>query len=289
MHIPQVSNALFNKALEEGIQPRRAFLISKYLDPLFNVVLLETTNTCTRSCSFCLFGVEGHAPKKEMSWSALESIAQQLGKLNYSGRISPFGINEPLTDPRIFEIIQLFRQQVPRAFLSIISNGDLLKPEKLEKLWDAGLDAVGISVYDDATLDKLQWLGQYKNRVRFMDMRNPGEIIENRAGTLDWSKRDMSNKPCLRPQNMLVIRHTGKVALCCADMKADLEMGDVHTQSLTEIWYSPKFKQIRQQLQEHRRGLLCEGCDHSGMTSPLRAPLNLKPILFSPAESAAKV
>jgi 2-iminoacetate synthase ThiH len=87
---------------------------------LFSVVHIETQNLCTRKCWYCKFGQERRDPSVTRLPDALiEKIADNLKDLDYRGRISPFGINEPLMDPRMLDIIRLFRAKCPRAFISI--------------------------------------------------------------------------------------------------------------------------------------------------------------------------
>jgi radical SAM protein with 4Fe4S-binding SPASM domain len=235
---------------------------------MFNVVLIETQSSCNRACLHCKHG-QGAAPVERMHGDVINEIAWQLRKLEYQGRISPFGINEPLLDPRIRGVVQQFRSACPKAFISLVTNGDRLTIALRDRLFDSGLDGLGISIYEDAVWDRAQQFIHPK--VALLDMR--GAAFENRAGFLPGFE-PRPDLPCLRPSNMLVIRPSGDVVLCCSDMSGEVVMGNVMEQSLMEIWQCEAFERYREQLKSDRHGLkLCEGCSHRGTTSGVRYPL----------------
>ena len=60
--------------------------------PLFDVILIETHNACTRTCWFCKFGQARQDPQPlEMTWSTIKRILFNVRDLDYRGRISWFG------------------------------------------------------------------------------------------------------------------------------------------------------------------------------------------------------
>lgn len=247
---------------------------------LFNVFTIETHNRCTRRCWFCKFGQKSRSSSYRLLPDELiEKIADNLHDLNFRGRISPFGINEPLLDSRMVDIIRLLRSKCPQAFISIGSNGDLLTEEIFHALMAAGLDALGLAVYDEASWKRLEPYHKYPN-VRFNDMRIPDRWVENRGGSLGnakpWPALDI-HRPCLRPFTMMVIRSDGNVVLCCGDMYSDVVLGNVAQQRLEEIWNSEGFNFYRTRLASAgRAGLkLCQGCSHDGSTCAEDFPYDL--------------
>jgi radical SAM protein with 4Fe4S-binding SPASM domain len=247
---------------------------------LFDVVLIETHNRCTRRCWFCKFGQERQDPERQdMSDEMLLQLANNLQELEFAGRISPFGINEPLIEPRIINIIKLFRTKCPKAFLSMNTNGDRLNEQLLQQLFEAGLDALGISIYDDLGMKRLAAYGQ-DSRIALIDMRQPDQKIENRGGEIkvngDRFPADyFTLSSCSRPFNMLIIRPTGNVVLCCSDMYGDVVMGNVSESRLEDIWNSEAFTHYRQELRTQGRTnlRLCQDCSHDGTTSQVYYPV----------------
>jgi MoaA/NifB/PqqE/SkfB family radical SAM enzyme len=238
---------------------------------LFSVIEIETHNRCTRRCWFCKYGqVRQDSDKTVMSDELIEKIADNLHDLDFKGRISPIGINEPLLDPRLPEIIRLFRAKCPQAFISIVSNGDLLTQELFQSLRSAGLDGLRLSIYDDKAWHRLARYAQYP-QVQLFDMRQPENLIENRGGWIRQARFTPAidiHRPCLRPFHMLIVKAGGEVCLCCADMYADVVLGNVAHQRLEEIWASKGFRHYRAKLVTTGRvGLqLCQNCSHEGRT-----------------------
>ena len=247
---------------------------------LFNVVLIETHSFCNRSCWFCKFGQERRdGYKAHMAWTTIERIVLNLKRLNYSGRISWYFINEPLLEKRIIQIVEFTRKHCPGAFLSLVTNGDLLDGKKYHQLRQAGLDALGVSVYDDKTYQKVVQI-QRDKRFSIMDMRRPQ--VDNRGGNVKTNVElfqetasQFMNRSCNRPFDMLVINAKGEVVLCCSDLYGDVVMGNANEERLEDIWYNEKFSHYRTTLKQHgRKGLkLCDGCSQEGRSSYVYYPL----------------
>jgi radical SAM protein with 4Fe4S-binding SPASM domain len=244
--------------------------------PLFNSLLIETVNRCTRECWFCKFGQPRQAESFErMPWELIEKIVDNLVDLDFTGRVSWFKINEPMVDKRIFDIVALTKRKLPRCFCSLVSNGDLITDEVITKFRQAGLDRLGISVYDHETFKKMQSLQQVQF-LKLIDHRTHKEsaFVENRGGniqlvTLATQKQlqdDFTDRDCKRPSTSINVTPDGTVVLCCADFYRDVVLGNVATQRLEEVWYGETLSEIRDKLATSgRRGLkLCEGCTHEG-------------------------
>jgi len=258
------------------------------INKLFNVILIETKNECTRKCWFCKFGqARQDKVTVKMDWHIVERIISNLSDLNYSGRISWFWINEPLMEKRMLEILKLTRSKCPRAFLSLITNGDLLNKTVYRSLRKAGMDALGVSVYDDKTFNKIEKI--MDKRIVTFDMRNiSANRLENRGGNIkknaylfEEGQQQLVNKSCNRPFSMMTINPKGQVVLCCSDMYSDVVMGDVKKQRLEEIWNNKLYEHYRNTLSNlGRKGLkLCDGCSHNGNASGVFYPLQKKPKL----------
>ncbi len=241
---------------------------------LFHSILIETRNVCNRQCWFCKFGQERRDPDVlQMDWDTIRGILANLRDLDYRGRISWYNINEPLMDRRIVEIVSTTRQYCPNAFLSLATNGDLLTAENYRQLREAGLDALGVSIYDDRTAGRV---GQFADpQMVLMDMRGAGPgRLDNRGGNVqqdpnafETQRSQHIDAPCERPSTMMVVNPAGQVVLCCADLYSDVVMGDVRQQRLEAIWHNGEFTRYRRTLAESgRRTLpLCAKCSYSGV------------------------
>lgn len=252
---------------------------------LFKVILIETRNTCTRRCWFCKFGQDRQDDAiVEMSWQTIERLVYNLKGLNYSGRISWFWINEPLLEKRIFEILKLTKRHCPGAFLSLVTNGDLLNEALYYRLRECGLAALGVSIYDDKIFAKVDRMKK-NERLVMIDMRNPpAGTLNNRADNIKQNphvfakdRRKFLTKACGLPFSLITVNPKGQVVLCCSDMYSDVVMGDIREQRLEEIWNSERFNHYRATLvTQGREGLqLCDGCSWDG--APLSSYYPLRP------------
>jgi MoaA/NifB/PqqE/SkfB family radical SAM enzyme len=241
--------------------------------PLFHSILIETRNDCQRRCWFCKFGQARRDPVPvEMDWAAIHRILANLRDLRYQGRISWDGINEPLLDPRIFEILSTTRQYCPEAFLSLATNGDRLTANVYARLKASGLDALGVSVYDDDTMARIRPL--VDSHLVPLDMRgatpgrldNRGGNVRQEADAFEAQRALVSGVGCDRPSTTMVVNSAGLVVLCCADVYADVVVGDVRQDRLEAIWNGERFDRYRRTLAASgRAGLpLCEACSYPG-------------------------
>ena len=246
---------------------------------LFRIVQIETQNSCTRSCWFCKFG----QPRKDpvdlrLSTPVFERIVSELGKLDFTGRISVYGINEPLLDDRIVDFISGLRRACRRAFLSLDTNGDLLDGTMLDRLSHAGANAVIANAYDRTAMRRLAGLADHGPLI-LQDFRDAAPRVENRGGNVRlprpiFDSAQWIDRACLRPSTTLQIRANGDVVLCCGDMYGDVVFGNVAEQSLVNIWNSRDMRLTRRRLRKgERRDLpLCESCSHDG-TASFRVPM----------------
>jgi radical SAM protein with 4Fe4S-binding SPASM domain len=186
-------------------------------------------------------------------------------------------------DGRLPDILRLSKKHCPRAFLSLITNGDLLDEAMYRELRASGLDALGVSVYDDDMLDKLSSI-ENDGRLVTLDMRSPrpGQL-ENRAGSIPgdqdvFGHEEVMLRSCGRPFTMLTINPKGQVVLCCSDMYSEVIMGDVREQRLEDIWTNERFEHYRARLStEGRRELpLCRSCSYYGWSASVSYPLRTR-------------
>jgi len=88
---------------------------------------------------------------------------------------------------------------------------------------------------------------------------------ENRSGETDEAIAAGNLIPydsCKRPFNTAVITFDGKVVLCCVDYKRKMIMGDLHEESLYEIWNGERFREVRRLFLDRRKDRIpaCRDC-----------------------------
>lgn len=84
-----------------------------------------------------------------------------------------------------------------------------------------------------------------------------------RAGEFSGNEFLIQRRPCFRLWKQMVITNTGKVATCCTDWNCQLALGDIRTQTLSDIWQSDVAKTLRRMHLQGRAGeiSLCRNCN----------------------------
>ena len=239
--------------------------------PLFSSVEIEIINRCNGECPFC--PVNRHVdPRKmkRMEEGLFKKIIRELGELNYSGRLALHSNNEPFLDERIIEFAQYAREQVPKAFIYLYTNGTLVTLDKFKRIIPY-LDRMVIDNYDDGLkLHKnVQEIHEYCRNDFILDkkveihVRKVNEVLNTRGGqSPNNTKKETLRMSCILPYKQMVIRPDGKTSLCCNDPYGKNTLADLDWMTLKEAWYSDRYEKVRKALRKRRsRVNLCRYCD----------------------------
>lgn len=228
-------------------------------------------------CSFCPVNVkQPQRPYAKMSEELFRKIIDELSEMNYTKEIAFYSNNEPLLDERIIDFLKYANEKLPKAIFLIYTNGTLLTCEKFIEIIPH-LDKLQIDYYNDnkeINSPELQKIYDYllehhelDERVDFV-FRLQNEVLTSRGGQApnkqDTYDERVANILCTLPFKQLIIRPTGEVSLCCNDALGKYTLGDLRTQTISEIWTSEKFQEIRKEMQVNGRKnlMLCCHCDH---------------------------
>lgn len=252
---------------------------------------IETLNRCNGICPFCPVNVnQPQRPYAKMSDELFRKIIDELSEMNYTRGIALFSNNEPFLDERIINFHKYANEKLPDAKFWLFTNGTLLTFEKFIEIMPY-LDVLIIDNYNDKKeinspelqkiYDYLQEHHELDERVRF-SFRLQNEVLSSRGGQAP-NKQGMNDERavdvlCPLPFRQLIIRPTGEVSLCCNDPLGKYTMGDLRTQSISEVWNSEKYKEIRREMLENgRKNLeLCCNCDTISGTAPY-VPKRIRP------------
>ena len=124
------------RILQAGIGPNQPPITKDIIVngiPLFDNIQIQTIEFCNLKCDFCpnhyliwdrLDDKRNGTPYKLMSIEDYTKLIKNLADLNYSGRISPYLMNEPLMDKdRMVEIIGIAKEYLPNSYLTFNTNG----------------------------------------------------------------------------------------------------------------------------------------------------------------------
>lgn len=94
-------------------------------------------------------------------------------------------------------------------------------------------------------------------------MRKQNEILTSRSGQAKNRKQIKSlSSLCIYPFMQFYIRSDGNISMCCNDALGIETLGNVHDDSIIDIWNGTKYSEIRQNLLINRKLItLCKNCD----------------------------
>lgn len=271
-------------------------------------IQIEPTEGCTLACSFCALQsirdnganadkkIHGRAstPFKFMTVELATRIASEIHRLGWNPRIEFAMHGEPTSNPKLAEIIEAFREVLPKVSLMLTTNGSgLLTHDAIDRVFMHGLNTLAFDNYKHAqwrerTRKALEDYGalhhfpvfQYpantagnphqrfhKRRIVIIsdisDATDGTHTLTNQGGNSFAGVTKSLQERCAKPFRELAIRWDGNVAICCDDWQGQYKIGSVATTPLDEVWQHPRFNAARQFLFIGERYMItpCNGCN----------------------------
>jgi hypothetical protein len=266
------------------------------------LIEVETTSYCNRTCSFCPNSfIDRLSEKHSMPESTWQAILDGLRSVNYEGTLVWSRYSEPLSEQRIIERIRQVREVAPRTRIAINSNGDYLDADYLRELEDAGVNRLWIDIYfpDEAvynqksaasyhdkflkrihrdsrllreqpelayriTSEKMEIVTHVRNvaAMRMMD-------LSDRGGLIQIARQTQRVSPCYAPYKHLVIDWDGSIIICCqlrSDSPSHQEgvIGKISDQGLSLVTAYAQLAGWRKGLRDYgKKQGLCATCNVS--------------------------
>jgi radical SAM protein with 4Fe4S-binding SPASM domain len=257
--------------------------------PLFERLLIESQSNCNRSCWFCprtydrsgkYLDSMGNAVLKQMPTEKILDLFDQAQALGFQGSVGFHHFSEPLLDQRN---ILLAREAKRRGMKpDLHTNGDVLKRDsalcaEVERVYYQ----VVVGIYDyqtDAELDEIK--SYWRKRLPRVDVRfscigvagarsaysiGVPKALAPSDSRMSIPDLTYSNAPCHRPLIRMIIQHDGEVCHCCEDIGGIFKLGNIHQNSMEELWFSEHHQQIINELVagEREKYGLCRNCPMS--------------------------
>ena len=269
-------------------------IFKKYVE----LVCLELSYYCNRACNYCpVHTMERSDKSLEIPEKILNSVTNSLNEIDYKGRISLNLFNEPLASKNILKNISYISKKVPKALLSLNSNGDYIKKiDYLEKLEKSGLKEILITMH---TPKNKNWdrkycqnqLKKFAKKVNYnLTSKNLDELYftffvgklvvevfctdwnssgNSRGGLLEELSKKIRTNPCEKPIREFVISYDGSVQLCCHiyhnkdyDKKISIIDPD-NDQDIFRIYLGKVLSKSRRELFDYsKKKGLCATCNH---------------------------
>lgn len=98
-------------------------------------VHLETMAVCNAACEFCPYPTLERQGTK-MSDALIKKVVGDLADIprNVPFQLSPFKVNEPFLDVRLFDLLEYFNRRLPHANLTLTSNASPITEKSVERL-----------------------------------------------------------------------------------------------------------------------------------------------------------
>ena len=250
--------------------------------PLPSVIEISESGTCNRKCSFCPRSAPDFLDIKEfVSEDLIFKLSKELSAYDYNGIFLFSGFVEPMVDKNIYNLVSIVRNNLPKARIEMVTNGDALNKPRVKKLFDAGLSTLLVSIYDGKKeADEMQKLlqnsglneNQFKVRHRYLpESESFGITLSNRSGMMDNAEyvipslKEPMKKPCYYPHYTFFMDYTGEVLICSHDWGKKLVVGNLNNESFIDIWCNQKFNLARKKLFNANRNFApCDKCDVAG-------------------------
>ena len=244
--------------------------------PLPTWIELSLIDVCNRSCSFCPKSDEKVAPDtyQKMSKKLIDKLHDDLKKINYQGAITLCGYGEPLLHK---EIEYICKKLSKVSTVEIVTNGDPLNYKVIQKLYNANLSRLLISMYDGP-----EQITKFKNMIKksnvpedfvilrdrwYTETENFGVKLTNRAGTISTGNQIANDvhTVCYYPSYQFLIEWNGDIFLCPQDWQRRQAMGNMMQEEVFEIWTSKIMKKYRVDLLNGKRiNNPCKNCNATG-------------------------
>jgi len=141
-----------------------------------------------------------------------------------------------------------------RAFISKRNSMGLKKPAVTISIVEMERTAAGIPAF----------VQRWKGLADLVSVE-PYNTWAGYVGDMSGGSRAASPRvPCPRLWYNLTILNSGKAALCCLDHEGKVELGDLNSQSVSEVWNGKALADVRRAHEEGAYGglPLCGNCDY---------------------------
>lgn len=259
---------------------KRQLAVDDHLTPMLALqsVTINPTELCNRTCHFCPRSDSKIYPNQNLhiSEDTIRKLSSELKLNNYTNRVGWSGNGEPLLTKDFYKLVKIISDENPQLKVhEINTNGDKVKPETIDRIFDAGINHIIVSLYDgDEQLEKFTNMFEGYSTESFTLRKSyyssdSFDGFTNRAGAVEVNtnllKNNIKNK-CYLPFYKLFIDWNGDQILCCEDwFKLTKNNLNINTHTLKEIWESTFLNNYRSHLKAGKRDLTaCNKCNING-------------------------
>jgi radical SAM protein with 4Fe4S-binding SPASM domain len=238
----------------------------------------EVTSLCNARCIMCPHErISRLSYMPQLNFQRVVDEAVDMGTRFFN--LAQYG--EPLIDKCLEERVEYITKHGANAFF--FTNGSLMTRERARGLLDAGLKSIAFSI-DGATKETyekirlgLNFDQTYRNvhgfieeaggkcEVRIHMVAQAENIHEiplmpkvwgGNGVLLTWVPREnrdgkgalmdaSDDLPCHQPFKNLIVHTDGQVVMCCQDWNAEMTLGNVFENNVSQVWRGRLFEKLR--------------------------------------------
>ena len=223
-----------------------------------HAIYFELSNICNYSYFHKKCPLHYVVTKQTLPLNVIKKAISELKSIEYDNSIWFNNYNEPLSDPRLFYIINYVKTHLNKSKIHINTNGFYLDQNLADELYECGVDEIIISLYSKEESERLR-------AIKFsMDVHMSDYATNSLDDRNNIYQRELlyCNLPCYSLETEIIIRYTGDVGLCCLDWDNRYNYGNLNHMSLEEILGSSCVQEITSQLKKGKRQLeICKRCN----------------------------
>lgn len=103
------------------------------------------------------------------------------------------------------------------------------------------------------------FINKWKNKADYVDFQRCADLSSVKQ-LIKINPKEIVNSFCAYPFYSLNIWADGSVSPCCSFYGEYLKLGNIHQQTLKEIWQGEKIRKIRQEIAEKKFNPVCQNC-----------------------------
>ena len=296
---------IIKKAINSSIQLTTHHNDYKIMKNIFkeNVKLVEIgiSSFCNRKCWFCPNSiVDRFSQNIELDENLFIKILEELKEIDYSNSLYLHRYNEPLYNKcLLLKRIKQAREYLPKAIISINTNGDYLTLDYLNDLNEVGVNMMYISYYyngNDKNIEfdldniikprMLKFINKldieyskyietdngyyiyFKYKSIDIEYRalNMEKIANDRGGIIQGVNIKERTSQCFLPNMQVSIDYDGTYSMCC-NIRSDVEehkdyiIGNIRDNTIFELFANDKIINIRKKLLVYgKKEKVCANC-----------------------------
>ena len=230
---------------------------------------------------------QGPGNYKFMTEDTAREIAKQIKVAGWNCQLLFAGFGEPSMNPKFIEIIKIFRMTLTKQYMVMLSNGaGFVRAGNIKRLFDAGISTLALEDYEgglmnkinigDAGMEVLRYPSNKEANPHHRSTKKRLVVIDDITSATKGTHAVLNNHAgiglppqkvqarCAKPFREMSVKWDGHVSICCIDWRRETDFGNIHKNTLYELWNSDVFNAARRILitGERNKIRLCSRCDH---------------------------